>query len=124
MPSDVQRKPVAYLLLILPILVGGGVCLIAALVGSYSQVKGVARSAMPNLNGLLIALPAFLLWIPISLLMANVILYCVPPLRRIAEGYAAQAGRPGFVESQKTLLKVLGVFALVCLPLIVLGFVL
>jgi hypothetical protein len=124
MPSDAQRKPVVYLLVILPTLVVGAVCLIAALIEAYSQVTGISRSSVPRLNGLLIALPALFLWIPISLLIANVVLYCVPPLRRIAEKHVAQTERPGFMESQTALLKVLGVIALVCVPLILLGFLL
>jgi hypothetical protein len=122
MPSDAQRKPVIYLLVILPTLVVGAVCLIATLIEAYSQVTGVPRSSVPRLNGLLIALPALFLWIPLSLLIANVVLCCVPPLRRIAERYAAQTERPGLIESQQALLKMLGVIALVCVPLILLGF--
>jgi len=103
-------------------MVGGGVSLIVALLEAYSRVTGLARSAVPNLNGLLITLPAFFLWIPTSLLISNIVLYWVPPLRRIAEAYVAETNRPGFIDSQKKLLKVLGGFALVCIPLIVLGF--
>jgi hypothetical protein len=105
-------------------LLRGSVFVVAALIGAYSAVRGVPPAAVPDVNGLLIALPAFFLWIPVSLLLSNVILYSVPPLRRIAEEYAARADQPGYVKAQKTLLKVLGVFALVCVPLIVLGFVL
>ena len=47
MASDAQRKPFVYLLVILPILAGGGVCFVAALLEAYSHLKGVARSA-PN----------------------------------------------------------------------------
>jgi hypothetical protein len=119
-----KRKPAVYLLVFLPIMVGGGVSLMIALVDAYSCVTGVAKSAVPNLNGLLITLPAFFLWIPTSLLIANFALYCARPLRRIAEAYVERAERPGFEDSQKTLLRVLGVIALVCLPLIALGFAL
>jgi hypothetical protein len=122
MRDDLQRKPSIYLLVILPILVVGGFCVVVALLGAYSGVSGVPLSNLPNLNGLLIALPGLLLWLPLSLLLGNVVLYSIPPLRRIAEEYALQADRPGFVESQKALLKILGVVALVCVPLIVLGF--
>ncbi len=119
-----QRKPAVYLLVILPILVGGGVSLIAGLVELYSRLKGVPPSAIPNLNGLLIMLPTFFVWIPVSLILANLVLYCLPPLRRTAEQYSERAGRPGFADSQKLLLKALGVVALLCLPLIALGFIL
>lgn len=103
---------------------GGALCLSVALIEAYSWLAGVPRSAVPNLNGMLITLPAFFLWIPVSLLISNVVLYWVPPLRRIADAYTQRAHRLGFVDSQKALLKALGVFALVCLPLIVLGFAL
>lgn len=121
--DDVPRKPPVYLLVILPILMVGAFCLVIALMAAFSEIRGVPRSALPNLNGLLIALPAFFLWIPVSLLLGNVVLYAVPPLRRIAKGYTHTAGRPGFAESQKVLFKVLGILALVCVPLIVLGFI-
>jgi hypothetical protein len=86
-----QRKSVVYLLVILPTLAGGAVCLLTALVETYSHVTGMPRSSMPRLNGLLMTLPALFLWIPISLLIANIVLYRVPPLRRIAERYAPEA---------------------------------
>jgi len=118
-----QRKPVVYLLVILPILFFGGLALIAGLMVAYSEFKGVPRAAIPNLNGLLISVPAFLVWIPISLLLGNLILYWVPLLRPTAESYAANANRPGFAESQWLLLKVLLVFVLIFVPLVVVGFV-
>ncbi len=124
MSDKIQRKPVIYLVVILPVLVIGSFCLVAILIETYSRVTGVSRSAIPNVNGLLITLPALLLWIPITLMLSNVVVHCIPSLRRIAEEYAARTGRPGFARSQKLLLKVAGVCALVCLPLLVLGFVL
>jgi hypothetical protein len=113
-----------YLLITLPILVVGGFCLIVALIGAYSRVTGVPRSAMPVRNGLLIALPAFFLWMPASLWLSNIVLRGIAPLRRVAEQFSARSGRPGFARSQADLLKVLGVFALICIPLIALGFLL
>jgi len=85
---------------------------------------GVPRSAIPKVNSLLITLPALLLWIPNGLLLSNVILQCTPWLRWFAEDYVMRTGQPGYVESQKILLKIAGGCALVCLPLIVLGFIL
>ncbi len=124
MIGHAQRKPIVYLFVILPILIGGAIGLIIALVEIYSYVTGLPRYAIPRLNGVLITLPALFLWIPISLLIGNRVLYSLPPLRRIAEKYAAQAGRPGFMENQTALLKALGAIALVCIPLILLGFML
>ncbi len=119
---DVQGKPLIYLVVILPVLVGGGMGLMFALVKAYSQVRGVAYSAIPGLNGLLITIPALFLWVPIGLLISNLVLCLLPPLRRIAEEYAARSGHPGFADSQRGLLKLLGISVLVCLPLILVGF--
>jgi hypothetical protein len=73
---------------------------------------------------MLVALPAIFFWIPTALFLSNLVLYLVPPLRRIGERHTARTRGPGFVESQKFLLKALFFAALVCLPLIFLGFVL
>ncbi len=124
MSCNVQRKPLIYLLVILPVFVVGGMSLIVALIEAYSQIRGVASSAIPGLNGLLITLPTFFLWIPISLLISNVLLCSLPPLRRMAEEYVARSGHAGFAQSQKGVLKLVGIFAFVCLPLILLGFIL
>src|ERR1051326_5405054 len=61
MPSRAQRKPIVYLVVILPIVVGGGLCLVLGLLQAYARLKGVARTGVPDLNGFLITLPAFFL---------------------------------------------------------------
>ncbi len=119
-----KPKPAVYLLVILPTLVLGGLAFVTALILAYSHVTGVPRNAVPNLNGLLIGLPALVLWVPLGLLFSNLVLFSVPPLRRVADKNADTGGRPGFAESQRALLKVLVVCALICVPLTVLGFVL
>jgi hypothetical protein len=101
-----------------------GVFVITSLLTGYCRTKGIPLSAVPNLNGILISLPALGLWIPISLVLGNVGLHCVPPLRRINERDASKTGRSGFVEAQKDLLKALLLFALICIPMILLGFIL
>jgi hypothetical protein len=121
---EIQRKPIVYLLVNLPIIAGGGVCLLLTLIEAYSRVKGVAHSAIPRLNALLITLPAFFLWIPIGLLVSNLVLYFISPLRRIAAEYVVRSGHPGFAESQNGILKLLRIVALVCIPLVLLGFML
>jgi hypothetical protein len=124
-PSSVApRKPAIYLVVILPVFVVGYFCLIIYLMNIYSRITGVPPAALPFVNGMLIGLAALFLWTPISLVLSNFVMYCIPPLRRIAEGYVARTERPGYVESQKLLLKVAVGFALICLPLIVLGFIL
>lgn len=124
MSNDFPRRPPVYLLVILPILAGGGLALVVALTVAFSEIRSVPLSAVPNVNGLLITLPALFLWIPLSLLLGNFVLYVVPSLRRIAECYATRAGRPGLAESQRRLLKIAGMVALICVPLMVLGFTL
>jgi len=99
-----------------------GVGVVIALIETFSELRGVPRSAIPNLNGALISLPAFVLWLPISLLLSNCVLYAVPSLRRVAERFVLEARRPSFRESQRQLLQIAAVIALVCVPLIVLGF--
>ena len=112
-----------YLLVILPIFVCGALSIMATLIDMYAARTGVPRSSVPNLNALLISVPAMLLWIPLALLLANCVLFVVPPLRRVAERYAAEAQRPGFRESQRQLGILTLIMAAVCVPVIALGFV-
>jgi hypothetical protein len=119
-----QKKPAIYLLVILPILIGGALLLVVSLIAAYSRMTGIPPAGVPNLNGLLIALPALLLWIPVSLLLGNVVLFSISPLKRVAEQYSREPGRPGFRESQRLLVKVAVAVAVVSVPLIVLGFLL
>jgi hypothetical protein len=118
-----QNKPVIYLFVILPILIGGGIGFVVVNLETFSRFRNVEMSAIPRINGLLISLPAFFLWIPASLLISNLIFYFVPLLRRIANNYAVLSGHPGFKESQKTLLKLFWAFSMVCIPLIIWGFI-
>ena len=48
MNRDTQRKPAIYLLVILPVMFGGGVGLMVSLVRAYARATGLARSAVPN----------------------------------------------------------------------------
>ena len=107
MTNDMSRKPPAYFFVILPIFVIGGISLVLVLIFAYSRTANMPVSNLPNLNSLLISLPAFFLWIPVSLLLGNLLLYWIAPLRRIVERYVSETNRPGFVESQKALLKLL-----------------
>src|SRR5882724_5114728 len=100
MPKS-QKKPAIYLLVILPILGIGGISVVIALQSAYARITGASLSSLPRLNGLLISLPALCLWVPIALVFANCVLFAVPPLRRIAL-----------------------IMALICVPLIILGFML
>ena len=123
MSPGFQRKPLVYLLVILPILWAGALGAVAALLVAFSVLRRVPLADVPDLNGLLIGLPALALWIPISLLLGNVVLHSVPPLRRVAESFAAEADGPSYGEAQRLLLKLLGVLTPVCVPLLVAGFI-
>jgi hypothetical protein len=122
--SQSPKKPGIYLLAILPILVGGSIWVVASLTAAFAELTGVPRSSIPDLNYLLISLPALFLWIPVAFLLSNCVLFVVPPLRRVAERYVAKERRPSFRESQRLLGKISLIMALVCVPLIALGFVL
>jgi hypothetical protein len=118
-----MNRPRIYLVVILPLLVLGGLLVVSLSLGAYAATVGVPLSAVPEINALLIALPAFFLWIPVSLLIANVVLTSVPAFRRIAEAYVTANARPDYHMSQRQLSRVLGWTACVCVPLILLGWV-
>lgn len=119
-----QRKPLIYLAVILPVFLGGALGIVYVLMRAFAHVRDVPLNAIPDLNGLLMALPAALLWIPVSLLVSNLILLVVPPLRRRAASYAASTGSVSFGVSQLAVLRATLWFGLLCVPLITLGFVL
>jgi hypothetical protein len=123
-PWRARRKPVVFLLVILPVLLGGFLALLVGLIYAYAELNGIPRNAIPNTNGLLIALPALVLWIPVALIISNWALHVVPTLRRRAEQYASESGHPAFVESQRQLSIAALIAAAVCIPLLILGFVL
>ena len=117
-----EKKSGIFLLVILPILVGGGFAIVAGLTDVFADMRGIQAKSLPNLNMILICLPAIFLWLPVSLLLSNCVMYVVPPLRQIAETYASDADRPDFAESQRMIGKVTFYMLLVCGPLIALGF--
>jgi hypothetical protein len=117
-----QRKPKVYLAVILPVVVLGGVFCIAQLVSFYAARKGIPVSAIPNTAGLLIAIPAAFLWLPLGLPLSNVIIGVVPPLRRVAQQYSAATASPGFVKAQFQLFMFLLATGCVCIPIILYGF--
>jgi hypothetical protein len=118
-----MNRPRIYLFVVLPLLVLGGLLIIFLSLAAYATAVGIPLRAVPELNAFLIALPALFLWIPVSLLIANIVLTSVPPLRRIAEAYAIANGRPDYRTSQQQLSKLIGWTACVCVPLILLGWV-
>jgi hypothetical protein len=118
--AQAMRRPSIYLLVILPLLLLGGI-VSSLVVGAYAASRAIPIAAIPQVNALLLAIPTLSLWIPLALLLANVILNAVPPLRRTAEGFTAIAGRPAYPESKRQLRTFLAWSALVCIPLIALG---
>jgi hypothetical protein len=122
--AQFTRKPLIYLAVILPILWIGAMALLYFLLNAYHQFSGAPLNAIPNKNGLLIVLPALFLWIPLSLFLSNLVLYVIAPLRRIAQRYERESHHPGFLESQRALLKLAGLVGLICIPLMALGFLL
>jgi len=115
-----MRRPAIYLVVILP-LIAFGVAVMYLAVNLYARSHNAPIHAVPDVNGILIAVPIFLLWIPVALLLSNLIIRAVPPLHRIAESYVASSNRPGFGASQLQLAKVLLWLAFVCVPLIAVG---
>jgi hypothetical protein len=113
-------RPRIYLAVILPMFALGALVAYLA-VSAYASSRDIPIGAVANVNGILIALPTLVLWIPLALLLSNAILRTVAPLRRVAEHYVAVAGRPDFDTSQRQLGKFLLWSALVCVPLIAVG---
>jgi hypothetical protein len=108
-----------YLAVILPLLVGGGILVPWALVSAYAATRTLPVSAIADTATLPLAILGLLLWIPAGLLLANGIMFAAPPLRRVAEQYAASAAQPDFARSQRQLLKALLLSVVVCAPVIV-----
>ena len=80
-----KKKPAILLIVILPTLMLGWLGLVVGAQFAYAHVHGISPSQIPNVNGLLLSLPVVFLWIPLALLVSNLILFVIPPLRRIAE---------------------------------------
>jgi len=70
----------------------------------------------------MLLLPGLVLWIPLSLIVANSILILIPSLHRVAKRHATAAGRPDFKQSQRGLLIVFMIAAAVCLPIMASAF--
>jgi disulfide bond formation protein DsbB len=112
------RKPAICLAVILPLLIGGSLLVFWLLLSAYSTAHGVPISAISGAEALLLAMPGFVFWVPLCLLISNGILYAVSPLRSIAQRHVASTGRPDSRQSQGQLLTLSMIAAAVCLPLI------
>lgn len=119
-----KRRPLAYLLITVSILSIGSVLVVEGLKGAYSEIAGIPKSAIPDLNRFLIILPALVLWIPIAFWLSSCFLSIIFKLRGRAEEHATLAKKLNYAGSQKRLVKLVLAFAAVCVPLIVAGFML
>jgi hypothetical protein len=117
------RKPSIYLLIIIPILFIGYIGIVILLLNLYSRFWDIPFYLISNLNGLLITLPVLFLWIPISLFLGNNVIYRFHPLRQIAEQFILKEGYPSYYQSQVELMKVIKIISIICIPIILLGFV-
>jgi len=116
----VHRPPI-YLLVILPLLVLGGIFVPYALVSALAGLKGIPISMISNPSALWVVIPGLLLWIPLSLLLANFVINLVPSLRKTAQKYTAESGQPGFAQSQLRLFLFLLSTGVVCIPALAYG---
>jgi hypothetical protein len=116
-----MQRPRIYLAIILPLLLVGLVPVVA-MQWFYARSLGMPLSAIPSPNGILIAVPTFILWIPLALMASNLILYAVPSLRSIAVTFAAEAGMPPLIEIQRRLALFALALAVICIPLVAWGF--
>jgi hypothetical protein len=120
--TGARGKPLVYLAIVLPMLVGGGLAVMLGLERVFAMSRGIPLAAIPQRNGMLIALPAFFLWIPLALLLANLVVQAISPMRRVAEQYQRRTGTPDFGESQRELGRFAIGTAVLAIPLIALGF--
>jgi len=118
------RKPTTYLLVSLPLIVGGGIGTYLASLWMFSYLRQIPKDEIPALNEFLITLPSSFLWLPIALWLSNFVIFATPPLRKLAAGYVARVRQPNFQDSQAALARAIRWTAAICVPLIVGGFVL
>lgn len=113
--------PPWFLLIIIPMLLLGAL-LMNKMVEWAAAFRGIPFKDFPDMQGALISLGTFFLWIPLALLLSNCILFLIPALRRPSDEYAQENGLPDFWESQRQLLPFALGLAALCIPLIALGF--
>lgn len=116
------RKPLIYLLVIVPILLGGAIAIPMYLLSVHAAMRGVRMNEVPDATAIMITIPALIVWIPIALLLSNFVMVAIPPMRRIAQAYTRRAGTPGFFKSQLQLMGLTAIIAVICIPIIIYGF--
>jgi len=118
------KKPPIYLIIILPVLVGGYFLIVWSNLTAFKYLNGIGINQIPEKNALLILLPSFFLWVPVSLLLSNAIISVIPSTRKIAENYVKKANKPDYTKTQKALKKLFWSIASIAIPLILLGYLL
>ena len=117
-------KPAVHLAILLPLLLGGMAGSSLALVATYARRTDTTLATVPPLPATILALCGAFLAIPLALLLGNGVLFVASPVRRIAHAHARHPQRPGFVASQRVLLKVFAAIAAVCVPIVIAMFAL
>jgi hypothetical protein len=117
-------KPLVYLAILLPLLVGGMIGASLALVAAYAHRTGTTLATVTPLPAAALAVCGALLAIPLALLLGNGVLFAVPSLRRIAQADARRTRGPGFAASQRVLSKAFAAIAAVCVPIVIAVFAL
>jgi len=94
------------------------------LVALLARATGATLATVPNGAAIVVACCGALLAVPVALMLSNLVLRALSPLRRIAGRDAARNGRPDFAASQRALLRLFLVLAAICAPIIAATFAL
>lgn len=119
-----NRRPVVFLTVLLPLVLGGMLAGGVGLVALLARATGTTLATVPNIAAIVVGACGLLLAIPVALMAANLVLFTVSPLRRIAEDDVARNGRPDFRASQRALRRMFLRMAAVLVPIIAATFAL
>ena len=117
-------RPVVFLVVLLPLLLGAMWAASVGLVALLARATGTTLATVPNGAAIVVAGCGALLAVPVALMLSNLVLRALPPLRRIAERDVARTGRPDFGASQRALLRLFLVLAAIAVPIIAVAFAL
>lgn len=117
-------RPVVFLTVLLPLVVGGMLAGGVGLVALLARATGTTLATVPDSAAIVVGLSGMCLAVPLALMTANLVLFAVSPLRRIAEDDVARHGRPDFRASQRALRRMFLAMAAVLVPIIAATFVL
>lgn len=117
-------RPVVFLTVLLPLVLGGMLAGSVGLVALLARATGTTLATVPNIAAIVVGTCGLLLAIPAALMAANLVLFVVSPLRRIAEDDVARNGRPDFRASQRALWRMFLMMAAVLVPIIAATFAL